>query len=369
MSRIFMPSPESTPILDVRNASKQYGPSVVIDNLSIAIREGEFVTLLGPSGCGKTTLLRSVAGFVELDSGTIHIRQRPMAGIPPHRRSLGMVFQNLALFPHMTVQENVSYGLKVRGAPKSEASRYAGEALSLVALDGFGNRKIHELSGGQQQRVALARALASKPDVLLLDEPLSALDLSLKRQLRVELKYIQKRTGTTFLFVTHDQEEALSMSDRIAVISRGKIEQFAEGAIVYSEPATAFVASFVGDSNLLSGTVRDGGKDPLRVDIDGIGSLVARSGKNHNAGNRVKILVRPEHIKVGAASRHNPWSVDGHVIEEDYVGAFRKLKLMVGSIQITAIVPGGEDLAATVAGQVLPLSWEPKHCYILPSAT
>ncbi len=363
-----MAQPDPNFVLDVHRATKRYGAAAAIDDLSISIREGEFVTLLGPSGCGKTTLLRSIAGFVTLDSGQIQIRQREMTNVPPHRRSLGMVFQNLALFPHLTVAENVGYGLSVRGAPRREIAARADEALALVALDSFGGRKIHELSGGQQQRVALARALATKPDVLLLDEPLSALDLKLKRQLQIELKRIQKRTRTTFLFVTHDQEEALTMSDRIAVINRGRVEQFAESATVYAQPTTAFVASFVGDSNLMPARVLDGGGEALRIEVDGIGAMPAHSLAARQVGQHITALVRPEHVRVGTAAVGGRWSVDGRVVEEDYVGSFRKLKLAVGPMAIMALVPGGEDLPPTVEGQILPVSWAPRHCYVLPDA-
>lgn len=353
-----------TPILEVKNATKTYGEAKAIDNLSISIRESEFVTLLGPSGCGKTTLLRSIAGFVSLDAGSILIRQQDMTTAPPYKRSLGMVFQSLALFPHMTVQENISYGLSVRGASRKACEKRTHEVLELVALQGFGGRRIHELSGGQQQRVALARALATDPDVLLLDEPLSALDLKLKRHLQIELKRIQRQTGTTFLFVTHDQEEALGMSDRIAVVNQGRIEQFASASTVYSRPTTSFVANFIGDSNLFQGRVIECRGESLLLDIADFGHVWA-SGEA-SLGDLVTVLVRPEQVSVGdAAACHMDWKSEGCVVEEHYAGSMRKLKLRVGKTFVSALV-GGREAATPFLNGRLSLGWSSNDCYVLP---
>lgn len=350
-------------ILEVRAATKRYGRAAAIDDLSISIREGEFVTLLGPSGCGKTTLLRAIAGFVALDEGSIMIRKRDMTNVPTYKRSLGMVFQNLALFPHLTVEGNVGYGLSVRGTPRREANARVEEVLALVALDGFGARKIHELSGGQQQRVALARALATDPDVLLLDEPLSALDLKLKRQLQVELKQIQRRTGTTFLFVTHDQEEALGMSDRIAVINHGRIEQFAEAAIVYSEPQTAFVANFIGDSNLLDFSVTESQPGTMTLASAVFGRVELPSERGRKVGDRVSVLVRPEKLKVGEQAKASSLSAIGQVVEESYAGSFRKLTLSVGDLKILAVASGHSGVTE---GDLVPIGWNAEDCFVLP---
>src|SRR5882724_10414957 len=233
--------------------TKRFGDVVALNEVSLAIRRGEFMTLLGPSGCGKTTLLKLAAGFLGLDGGSIAIHGKCVNDVPTYKREIGMMFQNYALFPHMTVAANVAYGLKVRHVDKHEIGRRVGEALALVKLTGMEERKPRQLSGGQQQRVALARALVINPTVLLLDEPFSALDKNLRGSMQVELKQIQRELGVTTIFVTHDQGEALSMSDRIAVMSAGRIRQIAAPGDVYRRPADRFVASFVGDVNVLTG--------------------------------------------------------------------------------------------------------------------
>ncbi|MCC7284372.1 MAG: ABC transporter ATP-binding protein [Acetobacteraceae bacterium] len=238
-------------VLSVQGVSKRYGGALVLDQVSLDVAGGEFVTLLGPSGCGKSTLLRLIAGFENTDGGTIHVAGRPMQGVPTYNRPLTMMFQSLALFPNMDVAANVGYGLRVRRVPAAERSLRVGEALDLVGLSGLGARRVSDLSGGQRQRVALARCLVIQPALLLLDEPLGALDLQLRRQLQTELKELQRRAGCAFVYVTHDQEEALSMSDRIALMRSGRIEQIDTPADIYARPRNAFVASFVGEVNLL----------------------------------------------------------------------------------------------------------------------
>src|SRR5690349_22224131 len=233
--------------------SRVYGTVKAVDRVSIAIKDGEFFAMLGPSGSGKTTCLRLIAGFEQPTSGAVSIHGQDVTGIPPYDRDVNTVFQDYALFPHMTVLENVAYGLMIRKVPKVERTQRAEEMLAMVALSGFGGRKPSQLSGGQRQRVALARALVNRPSVLLLDEPLGALDLKLREQMQVELKAIQRRVGITFIYVTHDQGEALSMSDRVAVFNQGKIEQMASPGELYEHPKTAFVAGFVGISNLVAG--------------------------------------------------------------------------------------------------------------------
>ncbi|MFM8991157.1 MAG: ABC transporter ATP-binding protein, partial [Alphaproteobacteria bacterium] len=238
------------PVLEALEVEKNFGAFRAVDGVSLSVRRGEFLTLLGPSGCGKTTMLRMAAGFESPDRGTIRIEGADVTSVPPYSRELGFVFQNLALFPHLTVGENIAFGLEVRKVPVAEQARRIDESLQLVGLAGHAARRVHELSGGQRQRVALARALVIRPAVLLLDEPLGALDLKLRRQLQVELKGLQQRTGTTFVFVTHDQEEALTMSDRIAVMNEGRIEQLDDASAIYDRPRTRFVAQFIGDTNL-----------------------------------------------------------------------------------------------------------------------
>src|SRR5687768_11696355 len=274
--------------------SKHYGSVQAVRSLDLEIARGEFFTLLGPSGCGKTTTLRLVAGFEQPDSGTVLIDGVDVDGVPPFRRPTNTVFQSYALFPHLSVEENVAFGLKRKGVAKAETRTRVGEELERVGLTGEAKRKPRQLSGGQQQRVALARALVNRPSVLLLDEPLGALDLKLRKRLQVELKDIQRDVGITFIYVTHDQEEALTMSDRIAVMNEGVVEQVAGPEQVYDRPATTFVAGFIGVSNLMPGRVRKAG-DPGEVELDA-GVSVHASVEGFRAGERCHAVVRPEKL-------------------------------------------------------------------------
>ena len=246
-------------VLELRNITKSFDGNMVLRGIGLAIREGEFVTLLGSSGCGKTTTLRIVAGLESPDGGTVLLEGEDVAKQPPEKRNVNTVFQNYALFPHMDVYQNIAYALKLRRVDKAEIARRVKEMLALVRLEGYEKRKSSELSGGQRQRVAIARALINEPKVLLLDEPLGALDLQLRRQMQLELKRLQKRLGTTFVYVTHDQEEAINMSDRIVVMREGQIEQDGTPGEVYDTPRTSFVASFIGNANILRGTAGPGG--------------------------------------------------------------------------------------------------------------
>src|SRR5215213_7780245 len=248
---------------------KRYGAVVALDDVSLAVRRGEFIALLGPSGCGKTTLLRCTAGFVDPTAGEIRINGRSMKGVPPNRRPVNTVFQQYALFPHMSVAENVEFGPRRKRVAAAERARLAAEALAMVGLEGFGSRYPRELSGGQQQRVALARAVVNRPDLLLLDEPLGALDLKLRRQMQLELKDIQHDVGLTFLHVTHDQEEAMTMADTVAVMNKGKIEQMGAPEELYELPTTAFVANFLGQSNLFTGEASAPNGSTITVSIGG----------------------------------------------------------------------------------------------------
>jgi len=273
------------PLLSIQNVSKRFGKFQALRDVSLNVERGEFVSLLGPSGCGKTTLLRLIAGFLSADSGTIRIDGEEITGTPPHRRPLNTVFQNYALFPHLSVLENVAYGPRRTGTGRDEARKRANEALALVGLSEFGSRYPRQLSGGQQQRVALARAVVNRPKLLLLDEPLSALDLQLRKRMQIELKQLQEKIGVAFLFVTHDQEEAMAMSDRIAVMSEGRIEQLGDGEEIYRNPATRFVAEFIGDANLLPIGRTEGGN--LRIWEAG-----ERDGEQKTA------VLRPEHVLI-----------------------------------------------------------------------
>ena len=293
------------PIVQLRNVVKRFAGSVTaVDHVSIDIDEGEFFALLGPSGCGKTTLLRMIAGFEIPTAGDIWIDNQPMSGVPPNRRPVNLVFQSYAVFPHMTVVDNVAYGLKVTGTPKAEMAKRVKETLALVKLDGFETRTPNQLSGGQQQRVALARALVKRPKVLLLDEPLSALDAQLREAMRLELVKLQHTVGITFVLVTHDQHEALSMADRIAVMDRGAVQQVASPAELYEHPNSRFVADFIGKINLLEGTVRGYADGTLVIDVAHLGQV--RVPAASAVSGAVSVAVRPEKINLYAT-----WPGDG----------------------------------------------------------
>jgi thiamine transport system ATP-binding protein len=286
--------------LDLSGVTKRYDGTTALDDVSLSVGDGEFFTLVGPSGCGKTTTLRLVAGFESPSAGTITVDGRDVAGIPPERRGVGVVFQNYALFPHMSVAENVGYGLRFTDPPGgvSRGERVR-EMLALVDLEGFGDREPTALSGGQQQRVALARALAPAPRMLLLDEPLSALDAGLRERLRGQIKEIQRELGVTTLYVTHDQEEALAVSDRVAVMNGGRVEQVGTPREIYREPATAFVASFVGDNNLFEGRAVDRGEREGQVTVDVAGREFRVGAESPpSVGATVTFAVRPEHLRV-----------------------------------------------------------------------
>jgi len=288
------------PAVEVRAATKLFGDGAdavrALDDVSVKIRQREFFTLLGPSGCGKTTLLRLIAGFELLSAGDILLTGRSVAHLPPNRRPVNTVFQSYALFPHMTVAQNIAFGLEMRGLPKAEIRRTVEEMLALVKLTGKGERRSSQLSGGQQQRVALARALANRPKVLLLDEPLSALDLKLRQEMQVELKKLQLATGLTFVFVTHDQEEALTMSDRIAVMSGGEILQVGSPTEIYEHPTRRFVADFIGATNFLDGEVAAIGAEGMRVRLRAGKEFVAATQDVIPVNRRVTVAIRPERV-------------------------------------------------------------------------
>ncbi|MSP83082.1 MAG: ABC transporter ATP-binding protein [Alphaproteobacteria bacterium] len=276
----------------------RFGPFVAVRDATLRIENGEFFSFLGPSGCGKTTILRTISGFLEPSQGTVRIGGQDMRGIGANRRPTALIFQNLALFPLMTVAENIAYGLRVRGVPRAEQRRKVDELLGLTALRDQGTKRIAELSGGQKQRVAIARALAVEPKVLLLDEPLSALDLKLRQHMRNELRAIQQRVGITFIYITHDQGEALTMSDRIAVMNAGMIEQVGDGQTVFDEPTTAFVASFVGENNPFQGKVVAAHDGRVTVDTP-VGRLGGRNPRGLKLGDDAILFVRPDALRLG----------------------------------------------------------------------
>ncbi len=279
-------------IIELRNLSKRYGDNQVLDNLSLDIKRNEFLTLLGPSGCGKTTTLKIIAGFEYADEGKVLFEEHDITDIPPYERQINTVFQKYALFPHMNIYENIAFGLKIKKMPKDEIDKKVKEMLKLVALEGFENRQVESLSGGQQQRVAIARALVNEPKVLLLDEPLGALDLKLRKEMQIELKKIQKKLGITFIFVTHDQEEALTMSDKIIVMNKGKIQQMGTPQDIYNEPENAFVARFIGESNIFDGVMID---DYL---VEFCSKKFKCVDKDFEKNENIEVVIRPEDIKM-----------------------------------------------------------------------
>jgi spermidine/putrescine transport system ATP-binding protein len=291
------PGSPAVPAIELRHATKRYGEAVALDDVSMSIPAGEFFCLLGPSGCGKTTTLNLIGGFLPLTSGDLLIEGRTVKDLPPHRRNVNTVFQNYALFPHMTVADNVAFGLRMENLPRAEVTARVRDYLELVGLTGLSQRLPSALSGGQQQRVALARALSKRPAVLLLDEPLGALDLKLRKQMQTELARIHRQVGTTFVFVTHDQEEALSMATRIAVMSGGKVLQQGAPREVYDRPANRFVANFIGDANFMDGSItREGARATFRL-ADGYAVDVAEDA----AEGPASLMVRPEFLKLRSA--------------------------------------------------------------------
>jgi len=314
--------------LTINHLKKSFGPTTVVHDFNLTIEKGEFVSFLGPSGCGKTTVLRMVAGFESPTSGNISIGGKDVVNLKPNQRNIGMVFQAYALFPNMTVAQNVAFGLKVAKKPVSEINATVHEMLSLIKLDHLADRFPYQLSGGQQQRVALARALATKPQVLLLDEPLSALDAKIRVSLREEIRAIQRKLGITTIFVTHDQEEALSISDRIVVMYEGRAEQVGAPFEIYNRPASRFVASFVGTLNTLDATVRDAGAGVITV--DGRDVTIGPRLNGHKAGDRISLAVRPEAVSLGEATSNRETTLVGTINSVHFLGSVIRIRASLG---------------------------------------
>jgi iron(III) transport system ATP-binding protein len=314
----------------IKNLTKQFGDGFALRDISLEIQSRELFFLLGPSGCGKTTLLRTIAGFYEPDRGELIFGDRPMRSVPPHKRNTGMVFQNYALWPHMTVAENVAYGLEVRSVDRGEKDRRVAEALAVVQMESFADRKPNQLSGGQQQRVALARALVIKPDVLLLDEPLSNLDAKLRLGMREEIRRIHAQTRITTIYVTHDQKEALSMADRMAVLRDGVIEQVGDPRAVYRAPANRFVADFIGETNWFDAVIRQVGPDGMVLE-SAIGNLQVARPANAAVGDTVSVGFRPEAVVVGADAVN---SFETQIRQVSYLGEIEQYHLGVTTGQI-----------------------------------
>ena len=321
----------------LEGVSKRFGPVEAVRELTLDVREGEFFSLLGPSGCGKTTTLRLIAGFEEPTTGRILLGGKDVTQTPPHKRSVNTVFQSYALFPHLSVYDNVAFGLRFRNASKGERRRRVAETLALVQLEGMVKRRPSQLSGGQQQRVALARALVLEPAVLLLDEPLGALDAKLRRALQLELKAIQRAVGITFVYVTHDQEEALTMSDRMAVMSEGLVQQLGTPKEVYEQPATAFVADFLGVSNLMSARAAGGGLVRL-----GSAELVAGRG-DHSTSGDVRLTIRPERVRLEPPDSEGENRLQGVVERVVYLGPITQVVLrLAGGGTVQMMTASGE---------------------------
>jgi len=345
------------------------GESLVVKDLNLDIAPGEFLTMLGPSGSGKTTCLMMLAGFEPPTHGEIYLDGKAIGQLPPHKRGIGMVFQNYALFPHMTVGENLAYPLKVRGKSKSEIKERVDRALGMVELGGFGGRRPAQLSGGQQQRVAVARALVFEPNLVLMDEPLGALDKQLREQMQYEIKHIHENIGVTVVYVTHDQTEALTMSDRVAVFNDGVIQQLSPPAELYEHPQNSFVAQFIGENNKFSGKVTEVNNGTCRVELDSGGQVVAKAVNIDGVGSRTTLSLRPERISINETGEEN--SLSGRIEELIYLGDTIRARLNVsGNDQFIVKVPNHGDERDLTEGDDVTVGWRISDCHALdPIAT
>jgi spermidine/putrescine transport system ATP-binding protein len=360
-----------TAAISLEQVGKRYAGVDAVRDVNIDVAEGEFFSLLGPSGCGKTTTLRMIAGFVTPDTGRIVLEGRDMTSVPPNRRPVNMVFQQYALFPHMSVYDNVAFGLSVKHVPRREHRERVNDLLGVVSLAGFERRRPRELSGGQQQRVALARALVNRPAALLLDEPLGALDVKLRKHMQLELKRIQHELGTTFVYVTHDQEEALAMSDRIAVMNGGRVEQIGSPRQIYERPETPFVADFIGSLNALELTVDElvGGYALSRVGDDQ--RVVVPVGSDTRVGETVRVAVRPEQVQIDpadSAGGEGGSRLDGKVAEIVYLGMYTQFHVDTRAGRVVSHRLADEVLSRLEIGSRVTLAWAPEHASLLGSA-
>lgn len=324
-------------ILELKGITKRYDEQEVLEDISIQVEQGEFITLLGSSGCGKTTTLRIIAGLETPDSGNVYLHGEDITSLEPNKRDVNTIFQNYALFPHMNVETNIGYGLKIRRVNKTEISKRVREVLNLVQLEGFEKRMPTELSGGQRQRVAIARAIINHPKLLLLDEPLGALDLQLRRQMQLELKNLQQKLGITFIYITHDQEEAINMSNRIVVMNNGKFEQIGTPDEIYYHPKTSYVAKFVGDANIIHTTVIDSEEDTVKLQIGEAKFHIKTKSNHYQPGDRLLLAVRREHIEIPGGSN----ALRTEVIEKSFAG---------GMLRMVFRLEDGQEIVASRQG-------------------
>jgi spermidine/putrescine ABC transporter ATP-binding subunit len=362
---------ESDALISIREVSKHFGPVVAVDRISVDIEGGEFFSLLGASGCGKTTLLRMIAGFESPTKGEIYIDGIPMSQVPPHRRPTNMVFQNYAIFPHLNVHKNLAYGLRFDKIDKAQMDRRIAEALEMVKLSGFGERRSNELSGGQRQRVALARALIKRPKVLLLDEPLGALDKKLREEMQLELRVLQQTVGITFIFVTHDQEEALTLSDRIAVMSQGQVLQIASPSELYDRPMNVEVADFIGQMNFIDASVKELTNGEAVLETAGLGTIRTQGAPAFvHQGDDVVVAIRPEKLVLSPERNESRAGVQGMMTAATYLGDRSHFYVSVdGREKALAISAQGQSAASMrflERGSPVWVSWTDGSLILLP---
>lgn len=354
------------PILQIKNITKDFGDGPVLDNLCLDVYPGEFLTLLGPSGCGKTTTLRIIAGLERPDDGQVLLDGTDMTRLPPEKRPLNTVFQNYALFPHMNVFQNIAYGLRVLHVNRQEQQRRVAEALNLVRLTGYEKRMPSQLSGGQRQRVAIARSVVLKPRVLLLDEPLGALDLKLRQEMQRELKQLQQRLGITFIYITHDQEEALNMSSRVVIMRRGVVEQVGTPEDVYEHPRTLFAADFVGQSNLLHGFISSADGENLTFRTGGVEMpAMASASFQPRVGQKAVLCLRPQRVRYGSEPQHT-MTLKGTLLSKEYVGGMQHTRIALNEQVVLSAVNQSSELDSRAVGTEVCVGWDVRHAPLVP---
>jgi putative spermidine/putrescine transport system ATP-binding protein len=363
--------PAGEPMVRFANVQKSYdGETLVVKNLNLDIAKGEFLTMLGPSGSGKTTTLMMLAGFEPATHGEIYLKKQPINNVPPHKRGIGMVFQNYALFPHMTISENLAFPLQVRNVPKPEIEERVAKILKMVELPQMGNRRPGQLSGGQQQRIAVARALVFEPDLVLMDEPLGALDKQLREQMQYEIKHIHERLGVTIVYVTHDQSEALTMSNRIAVFNDGVVQQLSTPAELYERPVNSFVAQFIGENNKLKGTVAEVGADnvaTVKLETGEVVKALAISAKEK--GGRTLLSIRPERVEINPTAQSADVILNGRIAELIYLGDHIRARLEVaGHDDFIVKVPNKGASGDVTEGREVQVGWKAADCRALDYA-